>query len=130
GSCCPPGVKGRWPMFVITGATGHTGRVVAQTLLDRKQKVRLVVRDAARAAQWKERGAEIAVSTLENPETLAQAFSGADGVYAMVPPNTTSNNVLADQKRVVESIARALETARPRHVVMLSSIGAELESGN
>ena len=37
-------------MYVITCATGNTGRVVAETLLAQKKPVRVVVRDAAKAA--------------------------------------------------------------------------------
>jgi uncharacterized protein YbjT (DUF2867 family) len=33
-------------MFVVLGSTGHTGAVVAETLLARKQSVRVVVRSA------------------------------------------------------------------------------------
>ncbi len=36
-------------MFVITGATGNTGSVAAQTLLDAGKQVRVIVRNAAKA---------------------------------------------------------------------------------
>jgi uncharacterized protein YbjT (DUF2867 family) len=35
-------------MFVVLGASGNTGKVVADTLLRQKQKVRVVVHDAAK----------------------------------------------------------------------------------
>ena len=34
-------------MFVVAGVTGHTGRVVAEKLLQQKKPVRVIVRTAA-----------------------------------------------------------------------------------
>ena len=51
-------------MFVVLGATGHTGSVVAETLLARKQAVRVVVRAADKGAAWKAKGADVAVASL------------------------------------------------------------------
>ena len=44
-------------MFVISGATGNTGSVVAQTLLDRGQPVRVIVRSAHKGEDWSASGA-------------------------------------------------------------------------
>ena len=90
-------------MFVVTGATGHTGSVVASTLLDQKQKVRVVVREAQKGEAWKRRGAEVAVADLTDEAALAKAFAGADGVYLLVAPNYASNQVLVDQKKVIDA---------------------------
>lgn len=117
-------------MFVVTGATGHTGSVVASLLLDQKKKVRVVVRDAQKGEAWKRRGAEVAVADLSDEAALAKAFAGADGVYLLVAPNYTSTQVLADQKKVVDALAGAVKQAGVKHVVLLSSIGADLPSGN
>jgi uncharacterized protein YbjT (DUF2867 family) len=116
-------------MYVVAGATGHTGQVVAETLLDRKQPVRVIVRDEAKGAPWKARGVEVAVAALEDPQALARALAGADGVYALVPPDYRAAEPLAAQRRVVESWASAIEAAKPKHVVLLSSIGAQLPAG-
>src|SRR5438874_2043981 len=110
-------------MFVVTGATGHTGSVVAKTLLDQGKQVRVVVRDAKKGDEWKKRGAEVAVAELSDAAALARAFEGADGVYLLVPPNYGSSTVLADQRRLVDGYADAIARANPRHVVLLSSIG-------
>jgi uncharacterized protein YbjT (DUF2867 family) len=116
-------------MYVITGATGRTGSVAARTLLDRGHKVRVVVRDEARGAEWKKRGAEVAIARFDDTAALSEALRGADAVYLMVPPNMTSNAVLADQGKVVDALVRAVAAAKPKRVVLLSSVGAEHESG-
>ena len=74
-------------MFVVLGATGNTGSVVADTLLSRKQPVRIVVRSADKGAAWKAKGAEIAVASLDEVSSLSEALQGAKGVYLLVPPN-------------------------------------------
>jgi NAD(P)H dehydrogenase (quinone) len=47
-------------MFVVLGASGNTGKVVAETLLRQKKKVRVVLHDAAKGKAWGEAGADVA----------------------------------------------------------------------
>lgn len=112
-------------MFAITGATGNTGRVVAEKLLARKQKVRVIGRDAGRLARLVELGAEAFVTDITDAEALGKAFDDASGVYAMLPPNMTSTDPRGDQERAGDAVARALRRARVAHAVALSSIGAD-----
>src|SRR5262245_12986373 len=112
-------------MFVIAGVSGHTGSVVASTLLDAGKKVRVIVRDAAKGKPWQARGAEVAVASLEDPAALGQALRGADGVYALIPPDYVADDPRAAQDRVSDAWAQAIAGARPKHVVLLSSIGAD-----
>ena len=74
-------------MFVVVGATGNTGSAVVETLLSRKQPVRIVARSADKGAAWKAKGAEIAVASLDDVSALTKAFEGAKGFYLLVPPN-------------------------------------------
>lgn len=75
-------------MYVVLGATGHTGRVVAKSLLSRGQKVRVVGRSAERLQSLASGDAEIFVGDATDAPTLARAFKGAGGTYVMVPPKT------------------------------------------
>ena len=68
-------------MFVITGATGHSGSVAAEALLAAGKKVRVVVRDAAKASRLKALGAEVFVADLADQAALARAVRGAEGVF-------------------------------------------------
>jgi uncharacterized protein YbjT (DUF2867 family) len=49
-------------MYVITGATGNTGRVIAERLLKAGKKVRIVGRDPRRLEKFTEKGAESFIS--------------------------------------------------------------------
>src|ERR1043165_3942121 len=116
-------------MYVVTGATGNTGRVVAGQLLDQGKKVRVIGRNKERLQALVDRGAEAFVADLSDQAALTRAFTGAEGVYAMIPPSATSQDFRGDQRRVAKAIAGALESARVKHAVALSSVGADKEAG-
>ena len=116
-------------MLVVLGATGHTGSVVAQTLLAHKQPVRVVVRSADQVASWVAKGAEVAVASLDDQAALTKALHGASGVYLLVPPNYGATSWLAEQRRRVDQTAEAVKASGIAHVVLLSSIGANLPDG-
>jgi uncharacterized protein YbjT (DUF2867 family) len=116
-------------MYVITGATGHTGTIAAQSLLSRGHVVRVVGRSADRLRHLTSAGAEAFVGDLADAEKLTQAFQGAQGVYVLVPPNITSNDVRSYQEQVNDAVATAVARSQVKFVVALSSIGADKQSG-
>ena len=116
-------------MFVVVGATGNTGSAVAETLLNRKQPVRIVVRSADKGAAWKAKGAEISVASLDGVSSLIKAFEGAKGVYLLVPPNYGASAWLADQRARMDRAAEAVKNSGIGHVVFLSSIGGHISEG-
>ncbi|HEU4415850.1 MAG TPA: NmrA family NAD(P)-binding protein [Candidatus Angelobacter sp.] len=116
-------------MYVVTGATGNTGHVVASQLLDQQKSVRVIGRSRDRLQALVDRGAEAFVADLTDQAALTKAFTGAEGVYAMIPPSMTSQDFRRDQRRVSDAIAGALEQAGVKHAVILSSVGADKPSG-
>jgi uncharacterized protein YbjT (DUF2867 family) len=116
-------------MYVVLGASGNTGHVVAKNLLARGQKVRVVGRNAAHLQSLAAEGAEIFIGDVLDATTLTKAFHKADAAYVMIPPNPTSNDVRAYEDRVSDAIAAAVHNAGVKHVVSLSSFGAEKPSG-
>ncbi len=116
-------------MYVVLGATGNTGSAVVDTLLSKKQPVRVVVRSADKGAAWKAKGAEIAVASLDDVPALTKAFEGATGVYLLVPPNYGATAWLADQRRRMDQAAEAVKASGIAHVVFLSSIGGQIPEG-
>lgn len=116
-------------MIVITGATGKTGSATADALLAKGLKVRVVGRDAAKLKGFTAKGAEAAVGDIGDPAFLAGAFTGADAVYTMIPPNFGAADFRAYQKMTGESIIAAIKGSGVKHVVHLSSQGAHLPAG-
>lgn len=116
-------------MFVVLGASGHTGRVVAENLLEQGQKVRVVGRSADRLQDFANEGAEVFVADATDAPGLTKALRGADGAYVLVPPNPTSSDYRAFQDRVSDAIAAAVQNSGIKRVVALSSVGADKASG-
>lgn len=116
-------------MFVITGATGNTGSIVAKALLSAGKKVRAVVRNAAKAQALADLGAEIFVADLTDQAALARAFEGAQGVSLMSPPDLSTTDFIADRKALTGKQVQTLAKARVPHVVALSSTGAQHAEG-
>ena len=116
-------------MFVVLGASGNTGHVVATNLLTRGEKVRVVGRNSAHLQPLASKGAEPFIADVADASALARAFQQADSAYVMIPPNLTSKDPLGYADRVSDAIAAAVQKSGTKNVVALSSIGAELPSG-
>jgi uncharacterized protein YbjT (DUF2867 family) len=116
-------------MITIMGATGHTGRAIAEILLGQGEKIRVLSRADDHLRPLTERGAEPAVGDASDRAYLVKAFRGADAVYALIPPNMTAPDFRVYQDKIGESAASALAESGVRHVVFLSSIGADLPEG-
>lgn len=114
--------------YAVAGVSGHTGKVVADTLLAAGAQVRVIVRDPAKGEAWRARGAEVAVASLGDAAALATALEGVDGAYLLVPPSMAPG-FRAYQLETGRALVAAVEQAKPKHVVLLSSIAAHLESG-
>jgi len=116
-------------MYVVLGASGNTGHVVAKNLLARGQKVRVVGRNAARLQPLAAQGAEIFIGDATDASNLTKAFHKTDSAYVLIPPDPTSNDFRAFQDRVSDAIATAIQSAGVTNVVSLSSFGADKTSG-
>jgi uncharacterized protein YbjT (DUF2867 family) len=112
-------------MYVISGATGHTGSVVADRLLDKGEKVRVLGRDAKRLERFVRRGAEAFSTNVEDAGSLKKALAGAQGVYVMIPPSMGQADPRGYQKRVGDTFAEALRESGASHAFVLSSVGAD-----
>jgi len=112
-------------MYVITGATGQTGSEVAEKLLAKGEQVRVVGRSAKRLEPLVKKGAEAFVVDITDTAALTKAFSGAKAVYAMIPPDVSSPDVLAHYQRVGDALATAIEKSGIKYAVVLSSVGAD-----
>lgn len=118
-------------MFVIAGASGKTGKVVAETLLSQGKKVRVVVRDGAKVSALRERGAEVALASLDDAVALERALEGAAGFYTLLPEDLgAAAEFHAHRRKMADAMARAAKASRVPHVVFLSGTPAALPDGN
>jgi uncharacterized protein YbjT (DUF2867 family) len=116
-------------MYVITGATGNTGSVVAERLLEAGQKVRVVGRDPKRLEKFTEKGAESFIADATDEGSLTNAFAGAKAVYAMIPPNIGAPDVRAYMESVSDALRSAIGKNGIKYAVVLSSVGADKSQG-
>lgn len=112
-------------MFVVLGATGNTGSVVAKKLLERGEKVRVVGRDAAKLAQLKQLGAESVTADASDAAGLTKVFEGAKAAYVLLPPRAKDPELLVSGDKMSTAITEAIRASGISHVVLLSSIGAQ-----
>jgi uncharacterized protein YbjT (DUF2867 family) len=111
--------------FSVMGSTGHIGTALTEALLKRRCRVRAIGRDPDKLAALKAKGAEPVAAAFDDADRLAQAFSGCQGVFVMIPPDYGADDPGAFQDRVGESIMSAVVRSGVRKVVSLSSIGAQ-----
>jgi uncharacterized protein YbjT (DUF2867 family) len=117
-------------MFAITGITGQVGGVVARTLLAAGKDIRAVVRDTAKADTFALQGCDAAVASMDDPQALGAAFAGTRGVFVLLPPNFDPSPGFPESRRIIAALRQALESARPEHLVVLSTVGAQATSEN
>lgn len=117
-------------MYAIMGVTGQVGGAVARTLLGAGQPVRAIARDAAKGKAWTDRGCELTLAGIENVAALSSAFSGADGVFVLVPPSFDPAPEFPEAHAIAAALRAALDAARPSRVVYLSTIGAQASQSN
>ena len=112
-------------MYVILGATGNTGSIIANSLLSAGKKVRVVGRDSRRLQRFVDKGAEAFTADMSDADALAKAFSGARAAYLMLPPAKSRE----EQERDSDAIAKAVKESGLRYAVHLSSYGAQVAEG-
>jgi uncharacterized protein YbjT (DUF2867 family) len=117
-------------MYVVTGATGNTGSAVVKRLLEAGKKVRAIARHPEKLQSLVALGAEPFAADLTDEKALEKAFSGAQAVYAMVPPDLGNADYRGYQDRVAAALGSAIESNKVSHVVVLSSVGAEKPDKN
>jgi uncharacterized protein YbjT (DUF2867 family) len=115
--------------FAVVGATGQQGGAAAKALLAGGSQVRALVRDldSAGARALRQGGAELVQADLGDAQTLAAAFAGVDGVFAMT--TNWGDNGTVTEVRHGKAIADAALTAEVPLVVYSSVGGAERHTG-
>lgn len=107
-------------MILVTGATGTVGSEVVKQLLEAGQKVRVLVRDPAKAAKFGGK-VEVVQGDLDKPETLGPAFAGVDKAFVLA--------MGLDLPKLEGNAFDAAKKAGVKHIVKLSALGASIEPG-
>ncbi|MDQ2670364.1 MAG: NAD-dependent epimerase/dehydratase family protein [Gemmatimonadota bacterium] len=113
--------------ILVTGATGFTGGHLAEHLLRNGERVRLLVRDAARAARFEDAGAELALGDFRDPAAVERAMEGVRLVYHIGAlfrqENVSSEEMHAVNAAGTRTLLEAAERAGVERFVHCSTIG-------
>ncbi len=112
-------------MYVVLGSSGNTGSIIANFLLSKGEKVRVVGRDAGRLQRFVRKGGEAFTADVSDAAALTKAFGDARAAYLMLPPITSRE----DQERQSDAIAKAVKESGLCYAVHLSSYGAHVPEG-
>jgi NAD(P)H dehydrogenase (quinone) len=104
-------------MLVVTGSTGHVGRLVADELAGSRLEHRLLVRDPSRAPDVP--GAELVIADYGDPASLRFALNKGDRVF-MVSLHEGPDERIPHHRNFVE----AAVWAGVAHIVYLSFVAA------
>src|SRR6266851_3198437 len=115
---------------IMYAITGKVGGAIVRSLLAERLLVRAVLRDEAKAAEWRTRGCDIALAEMDDAASLTSAFRGAAGVFILPPSEFDPEPGFPEAKRVIAAVTAALAEARPGKVVCLSTIGADAPHEN
>lgn len=115
--------------IIVTGSTGNISKPLTQTLIAAGHKVTVISSNADKVTEIESLGAKAAIGSLADADFLTQTFTGADALYAMVPPSFSAESLRAYQNETGKSYAEAIKRSGIKKVVALSSIGAHLDSG-
>jgi NAD(P)H dehydrogenase (quinone) len=111
--------------FVIAGGTGTVGSKVTRELLAHGHQVRVLTRDAGRAAErlgWQD-NLELFQVDLEDPRQLAEGFSQGDRVYVGLGGSMTQ---VRDESALIDAAA----AAGAGYLVKLSCEGVDSSTSN
>lgn len=116
-------------MFAVLGASGNIGSKVADALLKRGEKVRVVARNPQKLEHFKKEGADLFLGHMGDSGFLTKCLKDCVAAFVMIPPDYRAQSLSLHYQKMSESIHTAIVNAGIRYVVNLSSFGAEHASG-
>ena len=117
-------ISGARPVLV-TGATGFVGWHIARKLLDRGERVRVLVRDPQRVRELD--GVEIVTGDLRDPASLARAVAGCSVAYHAAADyrlwTRDPEEMFRSNVEGTRNLLEAARSARLERVVYTSTVG-------
>src|SRR5690242_2284805 len=110
-------------MIVITTPTGQIGSQVLGNLLDSGEELRVIVRDPAELPAAARKGLDIVEGSHGDAAVVDKAFSGADAVFWLAPPDPHAPSVEAAFVGFTRPAAEAFTRHDVGRVVAVSALG-------
>ncbi|WP_207477262.1 NmrA family NAD(P)-binding protein [Arenibaculum pallidiluteum] len=110
-------------MIVVTAPTGDIGHQVVQILLQSGAPIRVIARNPSRLAEQVRASAEIIEGSHGDAGVVNEAFSGADTVFWLTPPDPKAASVMAAYVDFTRPAATALKEQGVKRVVAITALG-------
>ncbi len=115
--------------YLITGATGNTGKPIAVALLKEQHEVHILGRSKEKARELINAGAIFHEGNLEDENSIAAALENIDAAYLMIPPNYQAEQFTEYQIQIADNYRNAVISSGLKKAIILSSVGAHLTEG-
>jgi nucleoside-diphosphate-sugar epimerase len=96
----------------VTGATGLLGSHLVEQLAERGERLRALVRPTSDTAFLRERGVELSIGDLHNPQSLRRFVDGADIVYHCAAKVGDWGPWQLYQREVIDATANLLDACK------------------
>jgi uncharacterized protein YbjT (DUF2867 family) len=110
-------------MIVITTPTGQIGSQVLGNLLDSGEQLRVIVRDPAQLPAGVRKDLDIVEGSHGDAAVVNKAFSGADAIFWLVPPDPRAPSVEAAYVGFTRPAAEAFSRHGVGRVVAVTALG-------
>lgn len=107
--------------ILVTGATGNIGSLIVPQLIDGGARVKVLVRNKAKAEHYANMGVELIEGDFNNEVALNEAAKGVDALLAITPPGPEA---VAQGANLLKA---AMNSGSP-HYVRISAIGAAADA--
>jgi uncharacterized protein YbjT (DUF2867 family) len=110
-------------MIVVTTPTGLIGRQIVDHLLKTGEPIRLITRDPSRLAPQVRDRVEVVEGSHDDLDVVTRAFTGADSVFWITPPNLRAASVDAAFVDFTRPACEAIKTQGVKRVVGVTVLG-------
>jgi len=115
-------------MIVVTTPTGAIGQQVLRHLIDSREAIRVIARDAARLPAHVRDRAEVVLGSHGDPAVVDRAFAGAACVFWLPPPDPRATSVETAYVGFTRPACAALKRHGVKRVVGVSALGRGLSA--
>ena len=115
--------------YIITGSLGNISLPVTKNLVEAGHHVTVISSSEDKEAEITALGAAAAIGSLTDTAFLKTAFQDADVAYLMIPSSFSLTDYAKFQHEVADNYLVALQGSNIKHIVLLSSLGAQLRKG-
>jgi nucleoside-diphosphate-sugar epimerase len=112
---------------LVTGGTGFIGLHLVETLVERGERVRCLVRPSSNVEALAKLGVELTMAELDNSAALQAAARGVDVVYhvaGIIRAYRTADFYRVNEEGTAQIAAACAAQAEPPRLVLVSSIAA------